>query len=144
MSGGSWDYLSSKSATEILGDVDTMKAMRDRIVELGIGGNIVFDMNRIVSHLDEAHRLADSSDMRNVWHEVEWHDSGDHSLHSVHQAAWIYNGRKPCSHPSCTEPRWTYMGWQQGDGSYVSGNVYHKYCLECGSRVIIERKVTRR
>lgn len=142
MSGGSWNYLYAKDADEILGDVATMKAMRDRLVEHGIGGMILFDMNSLISHLESAHRLGDSDAMRAVWHEVEWKDSGDHSIDQLRHAAHAYNGCPKCTHPRCDDPTWVYTGWEEDDGR-VAGKELRKYCLQCGATIVLERKKAR-
>lgn len=144
MSGGSWDYLFAKQDAEIFGDVDTLRAARDRLVELGISGNIIFDLNRIISHLDEARRLGESRQLRDVLYEMEWHDSADHSIHVLRHAVWQYNGARPCDHANCDEPQWSYCGWQDDDGVWCSGDVFQKHCLDCGSDVVIERKNVKR
>jgi hypothetical protein len=138
MSGGSWDYLYSKGVGEVLGDLSTMVAMRNRLVELGAEGAVVEDMSCIVNHLREAHRLGGSPGMREVWHEVEWKDSGDHGIDRVRQAIWEYIGSPPCEHESRTEPQVSYMAL---DDERRACHARYQYCERCGARIILEKDV---
>lgn len=140
MSGGSWNYLSCKPPEDVLGDLATMEAMRDRLRELGIQGKVIEDMGFLIGQLREAHRLGDTPFMRQVWHEVEWKDSGDHSIHQLRQAAWRYNGSSSCGHEKRTEPQVTHM-WLEDEQR--GSRARHQYCERCGANLVLEKDVER-
>jgi hypothetical protein len=138
MSGGSWNFLFSKDADEILGDLSTMQAMRDRLVELDAEAAVINDMNTIIEHLEVARLIGDSAGMRRVWKEVEWKDSGDHGIERVRQAIWEYIGSPPCEHESRTEPQVSFM-WL--DDERRGSQARYQYCERCGARIILEKDV---
>jgi hypothetical protein len=138
MSGGSWNYLFCKDADEILGDVSTMQAMRDRLVQLGAESTVVSDMKSIIEHLEIARLIGDSAPMRRVWKEVEWKDSGDHGIERVRQAIWEYIGSPPCEHKERTEPTVIYMALEDEKRAC---HVRHQYCLRCGAGIVLEKDV---
>lgn len=140
MSGGSWDYLYLRDPEAVFGDIETMEAVRKRLIEHGIGGAILCDLEELISHLRAAHAIGTARTMTDVLYELEWHDSGDHSIHVLRHAVWRYNGCPPCTHEECTEPSWIYTGWEDDKGRWCSGDVYRKNCLSCGSEIVLERK----
>ncbi len=78
MSGGSYEYLCYKDASEIMGGAGQLEAMRDRLIELGHHDAAKETESIILMREALGIRIQARLDrLQPVWHAVEWYDSGD-------------------------------------------------------------------
>jgi len=83
MSGGSYNYL---CYGELLGDHrGDLRAMAERLAELTPGSRAHRDTKAILEAVD-----AVSDALRDVWHDVEWADSGDYGPEDAVTAIEVY------------------------------------------------------
>jgi hypothetical protein len=87
MSGGSYDYLYSKEADDLLHRTDTIQEMADRLAELGYHGAAV-ESNELLADVRRfrARIEARMKRLSPVWRAVEWLDSGDSGPEQVKSA----------------------------------------------------------
>jgi hypothetical protein len=94
MSGGSYNYLFTKDVEDIFYQEEELQRMADRLAELGYASDaaaetmeVLLEMRRFMNRLQT--RLRALSD---VWHAVEWWDSGDGGEDGLKRALSEYRG----------------------------------------------------
>jgi hypothetical protein len=87
MSGGSYDYLCFK-ADDLSGRRGTVEEMAQRLEGLPYASPAAADTRRVLALLDEARALAER--LSDVWHAVEWWDSGDYGEDDAREAIAKY------------------------------------------------------
>lgn len=87
MSGGSFNYLYAKSPDELIEMTDTIKRMRDRLVELKAPRTCVEQTERVLDLIERFWSVMTVriSSLEGVWHGVEWYDSNDWGLDQVQE-----------------------------------------------------------
>lgn len=92
MSGGSYNYLSSKVGdSELLESYEDVEAMLQRLQELEYASEVAKETESVLADFDtlkqlEAKIQAKSRNLASVWHAVEWWDSRDWSEDEVKKA----------------------------------------------------------
>ncbi len=92
MSGGSYNYLCfhSRGLDFHRGDIG---AMAERLEGLGYAFEVTADTRKVLALLDEAEVVAKR--LEDVWHDVEWWDSGDCGEERVRKTVAEYQGEYP-------------------------------------------------
>lgn len=92
MSGGSYDYLSSKDVEDLLHSQETIQNMADRLAGLGYASDAAKETEMILLTLRQfENRIAAMKErLSGVWHSVEWWDSNDSGEESVKNALEKY------------------------------------------------------
>lgn len=87
MSGGSYDYLYSKDAEDLVYRVPDLIRMRDRLIELDMKTGAE-KVQKLILTVEKYRIEADArmDEMYGLMRAVEWMDSGDSGLDSVQQA----------------------------------------------------------
>lgn len=93
MSGGSYNYL----ATHVTGledrHDDIVEALAARLDGLGYATEAAAETRKVLEILDEAEKVAQR--LYDVWHAVEWWDSGDSGEEQVRKAVSEFQGEYP-------------------------------------------------
>lgn len=91
MSGGSYNYLCYKDSNEIHNSRSDIESMRDRLIQLG-HLDAAKETESILLTLDAFYvkMQARIDRLNEVWHAVEWYDSGDYGATSVDEAIEKY------------------------------------------------------
>lgn len=100
MSGGSYNYLCSKDALDLLGSLSSQEdlaRMADRLTELGYDDGVAHDIRLLIGAIDTHRHAVDEvlSRLEPVLHAVEWLDSGDWGEEQVRDAVIQYG--RDCS-----------------------------------------------
>lgn len=90
MSGGSFNYLFCHVKGLEHHDED-LQRMADRLTELG-APDAAEATRAVLSTLEQAEQQADA--LEDVWHDVEWYDSGDNGWEQVERAFADYRARR--------------------------------------------------
>ncbi|HEX7824721.1 MAG TPA: hypothetical protein VF477_07470 [Mycobacterium sp.] len=92
MSGGSYNYVCwhSRGLDFHRGDIVAMAA---RLEGLGYASEVAADTRKVLELLDEAETVAKR--LEDVWHDVEWCDSGDCGEERVRKTIAEYQGEYP-------------------------------------------------
>lgn len=87
MSGGSYDYLYSKDAEDIVYRLPDLIRMKDRLIQLDMK-TAAEKVQRLILTVEKYRIEADArmDEMYELMRAVEWHDSGDSGLDSVKAA----------------------------------------------------------
>ena len=101
MSGGSYNYLFCKSGDDLVDIPGDLEAMAERLEKLGWAEDAARETEELILILRQAqvrtslriHRFMD------IWHAVEWWDSGDSGEERVKDALAIYRGEAPGGTP---------------------------------------------
>ena len=96
MSGGSYEYLFIKDATDLLRGNEHLQPMADRLAALGYM-DAAKETNDLIVELRivEARLEARVDRLRDVWKAVEWLDSMDSGPEAVAEAVAQYRGERP-------------------------------------------------
>lgn len=93
MSGGSYNYLCHKGASELVSNEDDLQAMSDRLAAMGYADaaketlEVLLEIRRAKNRIDtRINRLSE------LWHAVEWFDSCDYSIDAVKSAISKFRG----------------------------------------------------
>ena len=87
MSGGSYSYLCFKDSSDIGQNMGDLEAMARRLDEMG-HHVIAADSREVRAMLDVVQ--ARLTRMHDVWHAVEWRDSGDYGADQAEEACALY------------------------------------------------------
>jgi len=92
MSGGSYDYLSSKDVADLLQAQETIQNMADRLAGLGYAQDAAKETQELLLTLRQFDNRISAMQNRlsNVWHAVEWWDSCDSGEDGVKNALEKY------------------------------------------------------
>jgi|SRR5690606_26405658 len=95
MSGGSYNYLYSKSSEDLFeyGTTETLDAMATRLIELG-HVDVAKETLQLKQIIIQSKVRAEviSERLSDVWKSVEWYDSADRGIDSVDKAISKYRG----------------------------------------------------
>lgn len=96
MSGGSYNYLFVKDGQELLGgDRDEeLRQMADRLAGLGYAQDAAAETEELICMINQARIRIDVriNRLRDVWHAVEWWDSGDGGEDRLGKTLAVYRG----------------------------------------------------
>lgn len=96
MSGGSYNYLyaSADDPEALVEHVSDIKAMAERLAGLPYARDAATETERILALIERLHMQVKvrSEALEDVWHAVEWWDSGDYSEDAVRKALAKYRG----------------------------------------------------
>lgn len=98
MSGGSYNYLFSKSPSLILETCQSeLQEMADRLAGLGYAKDAAYETQALLLQLRQfENRIQASIDrLSTVWKAVEWTDSGDSGEESIKEALTKYRQEQP-------------------------------------------------
>ena len=87
MSGGSYDYLFARIRT-LQDQRARLEEMAERLEDLPYATEAAEQTRLVLKLLDEADALADK--LAEVWHDVEWWDSGDYGERQVQETCEAY------------------------------------------------------
>lgn len=90
MSGGSYAYLCTR-VKPLDGQLNELISMADRLEGLPYARIAYERTRRVIYHLIKANALAD--ELAEVWHDVEWWDSGDYGEDQVIETCREYESR---------------------------------------------------
>ena len=92
MSGGSYDYLSSKDVQDLLQAQKTIQNMADRLAGLGYASDAAKETQELLLTLRQFENRISAMQKRlsDIWHAVEWWDSCDSSESGVKNALEKY------------------------------------------------------
>lgn len=87
MSGGSFNYLCFKSVNELLVYSEDLKDMTDSLKEYGYS-DIAEDVKKFILKINEINKIIAETEkhretLEDVFHTVEWHESGDYSKETM-------------------------------------------------------------
>ena len=87
MSGGSFEYLCWKDAGDLISRDDLILKMGERLTELGYsdaGSATIY----LYAYTNALQLMIDKikAELEDIWHAVEWHDSGDSGIEVVKEA----------------------------------------------------------
>ncbi len=104
MSGGSYDYLYSRDASDFLGDQSTamenLDRMADRLAGLGFADAAQESRRLYLEVLRCQARIRPMIDrLEDVWHAIEWVDSGDYSMRQLNNTIATYRGEEQEAQP---------------------------------------------
>jgi hypothetical protein len=102
MSGGSYNYLCKVYDPEdIFSHMGDLRAMADRLAGLGYAQDAAAETEDLICMINQARiRIATRMDrLREVWHDVEWWDSGDNGEDQLKQELVKYRGETPAPPP---------------------------------------------
>lgn len=91
MSGGSFDYLYTQPAEELLNSTQTLTAMARQLEDIG-ASDVAMATEQIVAYVEHARRQIEArADLiRPVWKAVEWECSGDTSRENTEKVLAAY------------------------------------------------------
>lgn len=92
MSGGSYNYLATH-VTGLEDRSDDIVRMAARLDGLGYATEAAAETRKVLEILDEAEKVAQR--LYDVWHAVEWWDSGDSGEEQVRKAVSEFQGEYP-------------------------------------------------
>lgn len=92
MSGGSYDYLFS-GVRALESQRDALYRMAEQLEELPYASRAAEDTRRVISLMEAARELAEK--LSEVWHDVEWWDSGDYGEKTVKETCEEYAETEP-------------------------------------------------
>ncbi len=92
MSGGSYNYLYCH-VDGLDGRRGDIRRMAERLEDLGYAPEVAADTRKVLALLDEAEAVAGR--LEDVWHDVEWWDSGDYGEDTVRKTITAYQGEYP-------------------------------------------------
>lgn len=97
MSGGSYDYLHVRDSDEILNYERKLSEMIDRLAGLGYAEDAAKESAELLLIMRQYSVRASVIMQRlsEVWHAVEWWDSGDSGEDDVKEALKRYRGEEP-------------------------------------------------
>lgn len=120
MSGGSYDYLHCWDAVgDLSGRRHQLARMAERLEGLPCGGEAAAQTRRVLRLLDAAEAVALS--LSDVWHDVEWRDSGDYGENEMIAACEAYQAPAvdaPEGNVRTPDPDVLYRMVDVGDGVY--------------------------
>lgn len=82
MSGGSYGYLATKDAGELFQNLPyQLTEMRDRLAKTYPGSAAHHDTHQLIVRMENMlHQVSETAaELEDVWHAIEWSDSGDWS-----------------------------------------------------------------
>jgi hypothetical protein len=96
MSGGSYEYLCWKQPRELLAKQDAVQQMADRLAGLGYARDAAKETQAFLLTLRQFENRIEAMQDRlsDVWHAVEWWDSGDSGEDGVRAALAKYRGEQ--------------------------------------------------
>lgn len=77
MSGGSYNYLGVRARSGLITVPYTLEDMQERLHKLPYAIRSAWHTTQVISLIGDANRQAEM--LADVWHAVEWRDSGDWS-----------------------------------------------------------------
>lgn len=88
MSGGSYNYLSSKDSQDLLTAQSDIEAMAQRLAGLGYATDAARETEELLLIIRQSLIRIDTRAERlgKIWHAVEWWDSGDSDENNVKDA----------------------------------------------------------
>ncbi len=91
MSGGSYNYLCYKEINDLIYDKSDLRNMVDRLIELGYK-DVAKETESLILTIDsfEVRASARIDRLKDVWHSVEWYDSGDSGKESIEKSVNEY------------------------------------------------------
>jgi len=94
MSGGSYNYLCYQEFPDIFLKQSDLRDMADRLTELGYK-DAAKETEKLMLDIDaiELRIEAKIERLQNVWHAVEWKDSGDSGIEQVEKAINEYRNQ---------------------------------------------------
>ena len=94
MSGGSYDYLCYKDASDLFDYENQIRSMSDRLAELGYAEDAAKETEELILILRQFQNRVNArlERLQPVWRAVEWWDSGDSSEVGVKRALSEYRG----------------------------------------------------
>lgn len=95
MSGGSYDYLYVKDASDLFVNPGELAAMATRLSTLGYADDAAADAHDLLAivRTQKVRVEAAQSRLYGVFHAVEWWDSGDSGEENVHAELAKYRGQ---------------------------------------------------
>ena len=99
MSGGSYDYLFTKDASDLIAGYhvdEELRKMADRLAALGYAEDAARETEELICMIAQARVRIDvrAQRLRAVWKAVEWWDSGDNGEDGLQKALAAYRGEE--------------------------------------------------
>ncbi len=95
MSGGSYNYLSTKDADDVLNATDDLRFARDRLKGLGYADDASEKVAEILTAIADYRRDVNArlSEVEGVLHALEWWDSNDWGEDQFREALGAFRSR---------------------------------------------------